>query len=492
MSDNGTVNLADPESLLGMLQRGRGKGYLAALEAAPETVWPLLFECVTNDPRLDRQCEERAEYYASLIVATRMDLEPLRSYVVQNDASGDDTSDWPVRLTLATVACLATDKKNAAAVGILRDYVSYGEDWKDALYTLAEIDTLAALEQTVAVFCRRANTDANILADFKREVEDGWRWYCESDEDRRARCRYFLPVYEPWKTLCERNREFAGLFENMGIAYDRPSPPPEKPSEEYLASLSLEELFALVDESNCTRFWRVLPEKVSADDEDYLLQQLVTGNPHYMILAFRGLGELGTPRAFEALKSYIETSENADRKVRRRAFQAFEELPGSLTLPTARQWFRRKEWYLQVPAGDVLEHHATVGDVPLLIEALRAPETIRSEDFRLSSVLVALARFDGLGLIPEVERVFRETPSCFRRRDAAHALAVTAPVAFTSAYAFECLWDCHWDTRILGCEMVSLSTPGALERLREIAADPGESENVQAAARERLEGFSGG
>ncbi len=26
-------NLADPESLLGMLQRGRGKGYLAALEA---------------------------------------------------------------------------------------------------------------------------------------------------------------------------------------------------------------------------------------------------------------------------------------------------------------------------------------------------------------------------------------------------------------------------------------------------------------------------
>jgi hypothetical protein len=44
--DSAGNNLADPESLLGMLQRGRGKGYLAALEAAPETVWPLLFECL--------------------------------------------------------------------------------------------------------------------------------------------------------------------------------------------------------------------------------------------------------------------------------------------------------------------------------------------------------------------------------------------------------------------------------------------------------------
>jgi hypothetical protein len=170
MPDNDKLNLADPASLLGMLQRGRGRGYLAALEAAPETVWPLLVECVTNDPRLDRQCEERAGYHASLIAATGMDLEPFRCYVVQNDASGDDTSDWPVRLTPATVACLATDKKNAAALQILRDYVSYGEDWTDALHTLAEADTLAALEQTVAVFCQRVNLDAGVLAQFKSEV----------------------------------------------------------------------------------------------------------------------------------------------------------------------------------------------------------------------------------------------------------------------------------------------------------------------------------
>ncbi len=488
MADDGKINLAEPDSLLGMLQRGRGRGYLAALAAPPETVWPLLFECVTHDPRLDRQCEDRAEYYASLIVATGMDLEPLRSYVVQNDAKDDD-SDWPVALTLSTLEHLAVEKKNAAALQILRDYVSCGQAWMDALDTLAKADTLAALEQTVAAFCRRVNGDVNLLADFKSEVEDNWQWYCRSDEDTRARCPFFLPNCEPWKALCERNRELAGLFENMGIAYDQPPPPPEKPSDEYLAGLSLEDLFSLVDASNCIRFWRVLPEKVAPEDEDYLLQQLATGDPSHMILAFRGLSELATPRAFEALKSYIETSENADRKARRYAFRAFEEIPGSLTLSTARQWFRRQEWYLQIAAGSVLEHHATPEDVPLLIEALRTPATIRCEDFRLSSALIALARFDSIGSIPEVEQVFRETQSCFRRRDAANAMAVTAPVEFTSEYAFECLWDCHWDTRILGCEMVSLSTPGALERLREIAADPSEIETVRAAAQERLEGF---
>ncbi len=58
------------------------------------------------------------------------------------------------------------------------------------------------------------------------------------------------------------------------------------------------------------------------------------------MLAFCGLGELSTLKAFEAVKSYIEASEDADPKVRLRAFDAIERLPGSLTLETARQWFR--------------------------------------------------------------------------------------------------------------------------------------------------------
>jgi hypothetical protein len=249
------------------------------------------------------------------------------------------------------------------------------------------------------------------------------------------------------------------------------------------------DLFSLVDESNRITFWRVLPEKVSPEDEDYLLRQLTTGDPHRMILAFRGLGELGTPRAFDVVKAYIEGGENADRKVRLRAVLAIEEMPGSLTLDTARQWFRRREHHLQIPAGGILENHATLEDVPLLIEALRTAETLRGEDFRLSSALNAPARFDGFGWIPELEQVFCEAQDCFWRYHAAKAMAATAPVEFASEYAFECLWDCHDDTRALGCEMVNLSTPGVLERLREITEDAVESDDVRRAAQERQEGF---
>lgn len=36
--DEGTEVLADPDSLLGMLQRGRGKGYLIAMESPPQEI----------------------------------------------------------------------------------------------------------------------------------------------------------------------------------------------------------------------------------------------------------------------------------------------------------------------------------------------------------------------------------------------------------------------------------------------------------------------
>ena len=123
----------------------------------------------------------------------------------------------------------------------------------------------------------------------------------------------------------------------------------------------------------------------------------------------------------------------------------------------------------------------------MLIEALRTPETVRCEDFRLSDTLQALALFDGIGPIPELETVFCEVAHCYHRYDAAVAMDVTAPVHFEREYAFECLWDCHHETRALGCETVSLTEPGALDRLRELAADEDESDHVREAAQARIE-----
>ena len=175
--------------------------------------------------------------------------------------------------------------------------------------------------------------------------------------------------------------------------------------------------------------------------------------------------------------------------VRLRAVWAIEEMPASLTLDTARQWLQRPEHHLQSAGGGILAEHATREDVPWLTEALRTPETLRGEDFRLSGVLAALARFEGFGWIPELEQVFCQVQNSFRRYLAAKAMAATAPVEFACEYAFECLWDCDDDTRALGCEKVSPSTPGAVERLRELASDVGEYDDVRQAAQERLKGF---
>ena len=48
---------APADSLLGQLQRGRGLGFLRALQEDAALVRQLLLTCVIDDPRWDRQLE---------------------------------------------------------------------------------------------------------------------------------------------------------------------------------------------------------------------------------------------------------------------------------------------------------------------------------------------------------------------------------------------------------------------------------------------------
>ncbi|MEN6337812.1 MAG: hypothetical protein ABFE01_26450, partial [Phycisphaerales bacterium] len=386
--------LADSESLLGMLQRGRGKGFLMALEQPAQEVWPLLLECITNDPRLDTQCEDRAEYYASLVLRTGMDLEPLHSYLKRNDGS-------TIGLILSTLESLA-EWGSHRAMEILREYLVYGHEVMWTAHVLAKLPVQGAIEGLDEILYRRVSDDPQLYEEFRSDVEWSWKWYCRhDDEDRRTR-RFFLPLCEPWKSLCLKNPALAGLFARVGLPYDDP-PTAHEVTDADVEGLPVEELLSTVDKARFYPSRRALIERASAADEDRLLRSLSSDNKYRVMLAFCGLGELGTPKAFEAVKSYIERSEEADRSVWRRAFLAVEQMPGSLTLETARQWFRSKEWRFHIAAGGILENHATPEDIPLLIEALRTPETLRREDFRLSSALKAMARFEGIGPVPELE-----------------------------------------------------------------------------------------
>jgi len=55
--------VAAPDSLLGLLQRGRGQGYINALAAGRASAEAAIVECVTHDPRIAHQVESRDEYY---------------------------------------------------------------------------------------------------------------------------------------------------------------------------------------------------------------------------------------------------------------------------------------------------------------------------------------------------------------------------------------------------------------------------------------------
>lgn len=61
------LELAAPSSALGKLQRGRGAGWIEAVERSDGR--ELLVTCLAADPRWDSQVEDRASYYAELCIA---------------------------------------------------------------------------------------------------------------------------------------------------------------------------------------------------------------------------------------------------------------------------------------------------------------------------------------------------------------------------------------------------------------------------------------
>ena len=91
---------APANSILGLLQRGRGEGYRRVISLPKNESWPLLIECICNDPRLDSQVENRAEYYAQIALEIGLDLSPIGDYLRKYD--GTDSSGWDTSLAFET------------------------------------------------------------------------------------------------------------------------------------------------------------------------------------------------------------------------------------------------------------------------------------------------------------------------------------------------------------------------------------------------------
>jgi hypothetical protein len=95
------VNCGSPQARLEMLRSGRGDGYRAALNAV---ALDDVIACVVDDPRWDRQVENRDEYYATLLIEMNADVQPIIDHIWDSSENADESTCWLAVGVLAQMA----------------------------------------------------------------------------------------------------------------------------------------------------------------------------------------------------------------------------------------------------------------------------------------------------------------------------------------------------------------------------------------------------
>jgi hypothetical protein len=451
------IKIAAADSLLGKLQRGRGAGFLAARQEQPEKIWPLLVECITQDPRLDGQVESRDNFYAALVVETGMELKPLAIHLRENDDK--DQSGWNTPLTVTTLGALA--KRNYQdSVEILRDYVSWGNWWNWAIDELVSTKNKEAWANLDEVFWKRFGS--------YKSIEDELGWF-NADE-------------EPWKTWSKQNVQL-GKFADF---LRQPAKPLEELNDK---SITVAKVLQLAEQDGRSRFnlRKAIAELVKPTDFEYLLSQVSIAEPKRSAIALAGLAKLANPAMFNWLRDFWSNNPEMPGALRRWVKDAIISLPAPQTLPLARDWLNHDDWHFRLLAEKLMQCHATLDDVPRLRkEIISALEDDENQAYRLCSLIEAFKHLPELGRIPELESVFIEFRYSYGRSRVAEALFATNRDFFVRNYAQECLWDCEDRTRALGCEAADLTDKITSERIKQLSADVWEDELVRNAAAKNL------
>jgi hypothetical protein len=460
--------IAPADTLLGQLQRGRGRGFVRALREDVSIVRPLLLDCVMHDPRWDRQIEPRSDYYAALIMHTAMPLDPFDAYLhaLSGTASGD-----PNDLVLNTMCVLAT-QGHAPAIAIVRDYLNYGECWDIAFEALADTQGDPISMDEVSRIINQRFPDDDTLVDELPSAGPGMH-----------------TQQEPWRSLRKVNRRVDRILS----AHETKAEQRQRRQDQMqatLAALSTSELIARANQSNYRLAAMALQKRVAATDLDLLLDAAQRDDRWQRFVAFRGLQRLAHPAALPVLRAFFESSATRPGSAYGAAVGAITALPADATLDLARMWFDAPNSPQRHVALQILETHGTAADVPrvrdALIPSLRRDTPDTNECYMQCGMLEILARFPEEGPYPEVETVFKEAGYSRTRIYAAEVLAASDGQGFAHGLAVECLWDCEERVRLIGCNSVDLEMPDVRARLHAMSSDPYEDEDVSSAARERL------
>ncbi|MGW4690058.1 HEAT repeat domain-containing protein [Streptomyces sp. NPDC004244] len=454
--------IAPSGTLLGLLQRGRGDGTLHALAAPRAEALQALNQCVLRDPRQDWQVENRSLYYARLYLDLDGPLGEIESHLFSVDDLVDD-SDHRTGLALSVLGHLASYGRDDALI-LLRRYAASGANWAWALDELALRDDdeglLSLAEPVLARFPATAEGEARLAAAVRDAYEP--RPWCLWEETDRYGARLGAArrqgSFDRWQRQLTPNGPRPGW--GVQAVFDwaaeglRRGTPLHVPAARCLAAVASPE-----DRGT------ILAAAAGAAGDAARATAL-----HHLVLA-----EPENPVVLDLIEAAADEP----------AVAAYERMTGPTALDRARSWVQRPD-ALGEAAAALLAARGEAEDAHLVLGALRSTVRGSGPD---SARLYALV--DGAGRLaigcaaPVLRHVYRETASSHLRGRAARALAGTDPT-FASGFAVECLWDCEETTREVAARHAETADVRVAPRLRRLASDPAEEEDVQSAVRSRI------
>ncbi|NOY94738.1 MAG: hypothetical protein GXP55_26470 [Deltaproteobacteria bacterium] len=438
--------LDSPETLLGQLQRGLGRGFLASMRGRVGK--DELLNCVLHDPRSDPQLEERASYYAKLAIESELAVEAVAK---------------AVRAANAETVCAGLPAE------VLMEMAVRGRN--DALVALREELRQDGWLQAVLVMNHAEHQYGHPLMESDDITSIAGR---DAEELERIVVNLAHLPWQHWATSEPR------LQTVMLAAHTEHKPSLRLPAGKPDTAMSTSALLRIAEPRNAVRVVRVLAQRTDAAS---VATMIAAGRGMDSNQRLAGLGALGA-QAHTGLLEYaaevLEAAAGRARDVRTPAMLRYlEALPPEATLPRARQWLNQVG-RASVAAEHILARHARTEDRELvessLANALEDDATFRAcsmvdaltviADSRSAEVLVQT--FERLGYSRARPRVLRALERC-------------CPEAVANL-AIEALWDCESEARRRGAHM-TLITEETSARLREIQGDMFEDERTRIAAR---------
>ncbi|MFC8784188.1 HEAT repeat domain-containing protein [Streptomyces sp. CSMPJR101] len=460
--------IAPSGTLLGLLQRGRGDGTLHALTAPRAEALAALDQCVLHDPRHEWQVENRSLYYARLYLDLNGELDAIEAHLFDvEDALDSDES--RTGLALAVLGHLASYGRRDA-LELLRRYAASGSNWAWALDELALRDDDAGLRALAAPVLARFPADPEGDAELAVAVRDAFEprpWRLWADDPRpsiatRVRAAHETGCFDRWQRQMSPTGPRPGW--SVQAVFD-------------WAQQGLDRGAALhVPAARC------LSAVAGPEDRPQIVEAARDGGDGARCTALRYLADTDDPEVLDLVEAAVVTGSPV---VVEAAVDAFERMRSAAAVDRARGWARRPD-PLGAAAGRLLACRGGAQDKDLVLAALR--EAVRGEGPDAPTLWTLVDGTGRLGIAcaaPVLRHIYRETASSHLRGRTARALAATDP-SFPAGFAVECLWDCEESTREIAARHAETGDTRVVERLRRLAADPAEEDEVQTAVRSRI------